>query len=189
MFSVQLWTALHYLGRKQYFWYAWMPPMVPPMVVYNYAYTSQKWFYFEDVGPLLSGFNSLFRVELIISFSSFFFSELCKSEDAGDDVSVILGGNWDQFPWGISKAFSQDNPDICRGGCGATGNIISWTGDYSGFVKWGSVGSLDCSSPPLPSFPYLTSSNFYWDVCVPSRLSWPMQKKMWSWRKFNFLYR
>lgn len=51
-------------------------------------------------------------------------SELCKSEDAGDHVAFLAGGNISEFQRGVSASLSEDHPDVCRGGLRAEGDHV-----------------------------------------------------------------
>lgn len=66
----------------------------------------------------------------IMSHPNFFSfrPEFCSSKDAGHHVPVITGGNLAELQRGTSSSFTQNHPDVRRGGCGAAWHTISGAG-------------------------------------------------------------
>lgn len=54
--------------------------------------------------------------------------ELCTSEDAGHHVSVLAGGNITELQWRASSSVTEDNPDICWRGPGASWHTLPRAG-------------------------------------------------------------
>ncbi len=65
----------------------------------------------------------------IICLFVFIPAELCSSENAGDHVSFVSGGYVPELQWGVSAAFTQDHPHVCRRGPRAPRNHLSWPGE------------------------------------------------------------